>query len=214
MRKSMSQWLFSLSLIGLLVLLAACDSGSTGGVTSVPNITGTVHTSSTRISLSQSPIGTLSVKASGGLSGSYTFKDPVAMGTSQITPMSKSKRLTLSVQQGNNGLALHITVLPYAGSGSYTLSNAYNTTTSQTIDLTKGTKVWGGFIRQAPHWTCLLTIASDTVAPVNIDGSLVTGFHEIKGKFSCSLILSALNTDPPVNLTDGQLDLFAHSATG
>jgi hypothetical protein len=211
MRKYLSHWLFSLSLIGLVTLLAAC-SASPSPTTSTPDAAGKVHTSSaTQTNLSQNPVGTLSVMASGGLSGPYSFIDPVNMGTSQITPMSKAQRLMLGVR-GRDGLSLNITVLPYTGPGSYTLSNTYTTTTSQTIDITVGTKVWGGFIRQSPHWTCALVIASDTPASVSVAGSSITGYHEIKGKFSCSKILSALNTDAPVSLTNGQLDLFAHAA--
>jgi hypothetical protein len=210
MRKCISRWLFSCGLIGLLTLLAACSSNSSP-TTITPDAGGKVHTSSaTQTSFSQNPVGTLSMMASGGLSGPYAFIDPVNMGTSQISPMSKAQRLMLGVR-GRDGLSLNITVLPYTGPGSYTLSNSYTTTTSRTIDITVGTKVWGGFIRQSPHWTCALVIASDTPASVSVAGKSSAGYHEIKGKFSCSQILSALNTDAPLNLTNGQLDLFVHA---
>ena len=210
MRKYIARWLFTFSLIGLLTLLVACDDNSTSHTISTPDEAGKIHTSSTQTILSLNPISTLSVTASGGLSGSYAFTDPVSVGSSQLTLMSKAQRLTLGVH-ARDGLSLNITVLPYTGPGSYTLSNTYNTTTAQTIDLTDGTKVWGGFVRQSPHWTCALTIASDSPASITIAGNAISGYHEIKGKFSCSKILSALNTDPPLDLTNGQLDMFAHA---
>jgi hypothetical protein len=63
-------------------------------------------------------------------------------------------------------------------------------------------------------WTCPLTIASDTAATINANGQQYTNFREIKGSFSCSQVLSALNTDPPVNLSNGQLDVFVQTVAG
>jgi hypothetical protein len=202
MRKLFYHWLISLGMFGLIIILASCGGSSTGSTTGTPGNGSTPSGDTT---------STVSFTASGGLTGSYTLN---AGESSQLLTTSKNKQLTINAVGG--GLSANIVVLPYTGPGSYTLSNKYFADNSQkeTIDFQKGQKVWGGYIRLSPSWTCSLTIASDTATTLTVSGQVYTNFRKIKGSFSCSQVLSALNTDPPVNLSNGQFDVFAQTVTG
>lgn len=212
MRKLFHDWLFFLGLVGLLAMLTSCGGGS--GSTSNGNGSASPSTSTGTTAPTSSTgntTSTVSFTGSGGLSSSYTLN---AGESSQIVTTSKNKKLTIIAT--GNGTSISIIVLPYTGPGSYTLSNKYFSDNSQskTIDVQTGQKVWGGFIRLSPSWTCSLNIASDTAVTVTLEGQTYTNFHRVTGSFSCSMVLSALNTDPPLNLSNGQIDVLAQTTTG
>ena len=132
---------------------------------------------------------------------------PVESNDNQLITTPKNK--TFKIVAIDNLMIFSLTVLPYTGPGSYTLSNKYFPDNSQneTLTVQSGQKAWGGYKRLSPSWTCPLTIASDTAATITVAGNALP-VHEIKGSFSCSMLLSALNTDPPVSLSNGQFDVF------
>jgi len=214
MRRLYYRWLVSPCMFALIFILAACGGGSTGPTTgsngngSASPTTSTGNTTSTPTP-TPTPVGTSTVSftASGGLSGANVITVPVESNDNQLITTPKNK--TFKIVAIDNLMIFSLTVLPYNGPGSYTLSNKYFPDNSQneTLTVQSGQKAWGGYKRLSPSWTCPLTIASDTAATITVAGNPLP-VHEIKGSFSCSMLLSALNTDPPVSLSNGQFDVF------
>jgi hypothetical protein len=137
----------------------------------------------------------------------YMVTVPIESNSNELITTSKNKIFKLTAQ--GDVVSITLTILPYTGTGSYTLSNKYfpDNFQNETLAVQSGLKVWGGYKRLSPGWTCPLTIASDTAASITVAGNPLA-IHEIKGSFSCSMVLSAVNTDPPVNLKNGQFDVF------
>ena len=137
----------------------------------------------------------------------YVVTVPIESNSNELITTSKNK--TFKIQALDTVMIFSLTVLPYTGPGSYTLSNKYFPDNSQndTLTVQSGPKAWGGYKQLSPTWTCPLTIASDTAATITVGGNPLA-IHEIKGSFSCSMVLSALNTDPPISLSNGQFDVF------
>ena len=201
-----------IGMFGLILILAACGGGSTGPTTgsngngSASPTTSTGNTTSTP---APTPVGTSTVSftASGGLNGMYAVTVPIESNSNELITTPKNK--TFKIVAIDNLMIFSLTVLPYTGPGSYPLSNKYFPDNSQneTLTVQSGQKAWGGYKRLSPTWTCPLTIASDTAATITVAGNPLS-IHEIKGSFSCSMLLSALNTDPPVSLSNCQFDVF------
>jgi hypothetical protein len=210
MRHLYYRWLVSPGMFVLIFILAACGGGSAGPTTgSNGNGSASPTTSTGNTTSTPTPVGTSTVSftASGGLNGANVITVPIESNSNELITTSKNK--TFKIQAIDNLMIFTLTVLPYTGPGSYTLSNKYFPDNSQneTLAVQSGQKVWGGYKRLSPTWTCPLTIASDTAATITVGGNPLA-VHEIKGSFSCSMVLSALNTDPPISLSNGQFDVF------
>ncbi len=202
MRRLCYHWLISLAMFGLIIILASCGASNTGSTTATPG-NGSNSTSNTTLGNDTS---TLSFTASGGLSGKYMLTAPLLQSLSQLEITSqRGKNLHIDVQ--NDVLHIRLTVYPYTGPGSYTLSHVSAFDNSESMILVKGAKFWGG-----RNPLCPLTIASDTAAT---DAAAIVkaygqgyDFREIKGSFTCSQVLSETHTDPSVDLSNGQFDVF------
>ena len=199
MRRLCYHWLISLGMVGLIMILASCGGSNTVSTTATPGngSSNTTLGNDTR---------TISFTVSGGLSGQFKLTAPLLQSLSQLQITSqKGRNLHIDVQ--NDVLRIRLTVYPYTGPGSYTLSHVSTFDNSESIILVKGAKFWGG-----RNPLCPLTIASDTAAS---DATAIVkaygqgyDFHEIKGSFTCSQVISETHTDPSVDLSNGQFDMF------
>jgi hypothetical protein len=186
MRKPHAFWHISPATAGLLLLLTGC--GGIGGSTTTNTITPTP-------SIPPIPAqSTLSFTASGGLSGTYTFKDS-GRGSSYT-----SQELVVLV--GDQNWFFTMSYNPYKGPGTFTFSSVPTSPPwgSVAFSSTDGTKAW----QLVPPATCQLTVTSD-VALKNARG--VAQYHEVKATFSCSS-LSSLTADA-LAISSGQFDIVA-----
>lgn len=187
MRTLRASWRIFIAIVGLLLLLTACDNGSG------PNSVKSTVTPSPALP----PIpaqSTVSFTASGGLSGAYTIND-TGRGSTYTTQ-------SLRVVVGDQNWFFTMSYSAYAGPQTYSFS--YTPTKppwgSAGFSSKDGTKAWQLF----PPAACQLAVTSD-VALRPADGG--QQYHEVKATFSCPSLSSPSGST--LTISDGQFDIVA-----
>ncbi|MEO8971836.1 MAG: hypothetical protein ABI406_09595, partial [Ktedonobacteraceae bacterium] len=141
---------------------------------------------------------TLSFTAAGGLTGSYTFSDG--------TPGSNYNKLLGLLVDGQIHSQNWVFILQYSdytGPGNYTLKFTPANPPSGSVTLLSNdnaSKRWS----LMPPSTCQLSITSDT--SLNTGGGSAH-YHEVKGSFSCPLLVS--QSSSPLTISKGQFNVVA-----
>lgn len=194
------RWLVLLGMLGIVLLLAACDDGESTNLTiiSTPSLPSTIK-----------------LTVSGGVSGTYTIISQ-NFRLSQYHPDQYWRALTIDVADSAWEIIIampgsHYGVgnppLFYRGPATYALSAGHGEVSFASAD---HTKIWD-FATGATSASCAVTIDSDT--SWNSQSSSAT--TELKGVFSCSQLNSdGPSLEPPITISKGQFDVVAENISG
>lgn len=149
-------------------------------------------------------VGNVSFTASGGLQGAFTISLPGA-ATPESSILKGASASELEVVVNNATMNFELSLSPYPGPGPYTLKPVQTNPTPGSFN---------GTVRissQQNSWSlhasaqCRVTIASDTSLTIQAQKKPL---REVKGGFDCPDLASDAGSGAPLNVTQGQFDVY------
>lgn len=191
-------------LILLLAALVGIVVGGTIGILAFTSKNAKTPSGSTN-SASASIVGVVSFTSSGGLKGAFTVSLPnsaTAASSIQTGPNGK----VLEVVVNNASIEFELGLSPYPGPGSYNLlpfqTNPAPGSYNGTVRISNHQSTWS----LHPGAQCTVAVTSDTSLNRKVQNTPV---NEVKGTFACPTLAPDTGSAAPINVTQGQFDVYA-----